>query len=263
MFVALAAAAALASTAYAQSLNLSSSCQSTLGSIATGPDGTCLNAAGLVTFATVNSNSSLITPLNSWLTGMCSQSQCSNQTLANIVSNITSGCSSDLSSLGFSSSSTSTVVSDVQQFYPTVREIVCLKNTTSNNLCATDLLTDVQNSVGTLSQNNLQQIVVSIIGGSQTLESVLNSASCSDCFKAAYNVINTNFPSLMTSAERSNFTSTCGANFTNGQNPSTVSQTAAGLSSANGSTSGALAAFPVTSLALALSALASAFAFFA
>jgi hypothetical protein len=50
---------------------------------------------------------------------------------------------------------------------------------------------------------------------------------------------------------------------TDGTNPSSVSQTAAGLSSSSNTASGALGSFPMTSLAVSLSALASAFAFFA
>lgn len=266
MLFALAAASVLASTAYAQtpSLNISQGCQSTLAGLAVSSDAQCINASGLVTaFATLDANTSIVGPVNNWLSGACSQQPCSNQTLSSLISNITAGCANDLSALGFSSSDTQTVISEVQQFYPTVREVVCLKNSTSNNLCVTDLLNDVQGAVGTLSENNIGTIVSSFFGNTDKLQALLKSAACTDCVKAAYNTINSKFPGLITSDDQSSISSTCGSGFTDGKTPSSVSQTAAGVSGSSNNNSGALAAFPVTSLTVALSGLASVFVFFA
>lgn len=258
---ALAAAAVLASSAYAQSLNISSGCESTLAGIAASPDATCINAAGLVaSFATVNGDTSLITPLSSWLDGLCSQDACSNSTLSSIVTNITTGCSSDLSGLGFSTDDTQVVISAVQQYYPTVRSLVCLQNSTSHNLCITDALTTVQSSLGTtLSENGLESLVTGFVSGSTNLSSALPpSLICSDCTKAAVQLINTDQPGLIPSDATDYFNQQCGSNFTSGSMPSTVAETAKGegLASQN---SGAIASFPVKSLVGSLSVLASAF----
>jgi hypothetical protein len=58
------------------------------------------------------------------LTGLCSKDACSNQTLSEIVSNITQGCSSDF---GISSNDVSNITANAQQYYPTARQIACLK----------------------------------------------------------------------------------------------------------------------------------------
>ena len=69
----------------------------------------------------------MVTNMTYRLTGLCSQDACSNSTLSSIITNVTNGCSSDLSSFGFSSDDTQTVISAVQAYYPTVRSLVCLK----------------------------------------------------------------------------------------------------------------------------------------
>lgn len=107
--------------------SISSQCQSTLLTIAGSPEADCLNLGGLLPVITAGANSSLVQPINSWLSATCAQDACSNQTLSDVVANLTSGCSSDLSSLGLDSSDEGSVVSLVQQVYPIVREVACLK----------------------------------------------------------------------------------------------------------------------------------------
>lgn len=114
-----------------ESDRISNQCQSTLAGVATSSDGSCLNAAGLVPLALTGNSTSLVTPINTWLTGFCSQSACTNQSLANVVKTVISGCSSDLASLGFNNDSTDSVVTEVQTYYPTVRQIACLKECVS------------------------------------------------------------------------------------------------------------------------------------
>ncbi|KZV69901.1 hypothetical protein PENSPDRAFT_607939 [Peniophora sp. CONT] len=260
MFTALATAAVLASTAYAQSLNISSGCQSALAGVAASPEAECLNAAGLVaSFATVNGDTSLISPLDKWLTGLCSQDACTNSTLSSIITNVTNGCSSDLSSLGFSSDDTSTVISAVQAYYPTARSLVCLQNSTSHNLCITDALTTAQSGVGTLSENNLMSIVSNVIGGNVNASVIPQSLICSDCTKAAVTILNKNVSGLLPDDAQSYLTSTCGSSFTDGTTPSTVAETAKGEALASSNSNGAMSSFPVKSLVGSLSVLASAF----
>lgn len=105
---------------------LSSSCQSTLTSIVISPASSCLNAQGLVAIATTSANASLIGPLNSWLSGMCGQPACSNTTLTDIVSNVTSGCASDLSNLGATGFTPQSISDVLVAAYPALREAACL-----------------------------------------------------------------------------------------------------------------------------------------
>lgn len=105
---------------------MSSQCQTTLTSIVISPSSTCLNAQALVGLVTTQANTSLISPINNWLTGLCGQPACSNDTLTTLVSNVTTGCSSDLQSLGIGNFSTEEITNVVLQAYPTVRKIACL-----------------------------------------------------------------------------------------------------------------------------------------
>lgn len=107
--------------------SISSQCQSALLTIAGSPDAQCLNPTGLIPLLTTSSNTSLVTPFTSWLQGACAQDPCTNSSLSAIVTNITTGCGNDLAGLGFSNDSVPELIAGIQEGYPTVRSIACLK----------------------------------------------------------------------------------------------------------------------------------------
>lgn len=111
--------------------SLSDSCQSALSGIVTNADtANCLNPSALISIALNGGNTSVIQPIDTWLTGLCAQAPCTNATLEATTRSILSGCSTDLGSFGLNvndDSTASSVVATVQQYYPTVRKVVCLK----------------------------------------------------------------------------------------------------------------------------------------
>jgi len=197
---------------FAQSI--SSQCLSTLTSIATSSDAQCLNAAGLVPIFLNASADTVVPSINTWLTGMCSRSACSNQTLATLVTNVTNGCSSDLSPLGLD---VQDITTTVQRFYPTVRQILCLYDNSTNELCAVEGLYDIYNKTGT---NNISTIVAPIFSE--------QDLACSNCSKAAYNIVLSNVPEVITSSVNSSVSNQCGVSFLDGRTPAGITQTAVG-----------------------------------
>ncbi|KAI0062922.1 hypothetical protein BV25DRAFT_1838024 [Artomyces pyxidatus] len=262
MFSAVATFALLAGgivSASAQSL--SSGCQSTLAAVASSSDADCLNAAGLIPLALAGNNTSLVTPLNNWLTGLCSQTACTNSSLSAVVTNVTQGCSGDLASIGFNSDALPTVIADVQSFYPLVREVACLKDDSANELCVTEELNALQSAVGSLTINTITGLIPKVLAGGFSSLNLPNNATCNSCTKEAYNLINSQMPSIISSDDNSTISSSCGADFSNGAQPSGISQTAAGLSLSNGkNTNAAMSAFPMGSAVASLFALAAGFA---
>lgn len=85
-----------------------------------------MNAQGLLGLAATSGNTSVVPTFNTWLTGLCSKPACSNQTISALVQNVTSGCSSELSSLGFGNVDASELTALVETAYPTVRKVFCL-----------------------------------------------------------------------------------------------------------------------------------------
>jgi len=173
--------AAAASLVAAQSL--STDCSNALKGVLASSDASCLNPSSLLSFF-VGNNQSVPTTINSWLTGLCSSGFCSNDTLAEVVTNITSGCSADLSNLGASVPATLTQL--VQEVYPTVRNIVCLKDNASNQLCVTETLNHIEDVAGKLSLDDfniaaLLSQVQKVIMGAQNL-------ACTNCTKAAFSL---------------------------------------------------------------------------
>jgi hypothetical protein len=152
------------------------------------------------------SNSSVVQPVDSWLKGLCSSPSCSNNTLSAVVTNITAGCPSLLSAAGSSNTDTSAIIQIVQEAYPTVRQVFCLSDSGTN--CVTQTLTNIQNVVGTLTLSNILSLAVNPAG-----INLPSNVTCTDCIKEAYNIIEENYPSLL-SGEQSTLQSTCGSSFT-------------------------------------------------
>jgi len=248
-----------AGIAVVQSLSISSQCSSTLLSIASTPQATCLDLTLLAPLVLSNTTS-VVPTVNTWLTGVCSQGPCSNATLQTVVTNITTGCATDLASLGLGTTDPSALITTVQAAYPTVRQVGCLKDTSADSLCVTELLNDIQADTTTLSINNIVGLITQIISGANI--TIPQNVTCSNCSKAAYTIVSQNFPSIV-SSDQSALQSECGSSFTNGQMPSGIQETASNTTTTS---TGGAASLSVSSLnagVAMLIAVSSAFAVFA
>jgi len=236
----------IAGAGFAAAQTLSTQCESGLAAIAGSSEASCLNLNALVSLALSNSSSTSVIPtVNTWLTGLCSTGACSNQTLSDVVTNITTSCATELQSIGASTSNTAALITAVQEAYPTVRQIACLKDTSTSTLCLTETLTGIQSATTTLSLTNIVGLVTKLMSG-QTI-SIPQNVTCSDCSKAAYTVAAQSFPSLVGDAQ-STVSGECGADFVNGQMPTDVQETASNTTST--SATGGASALSVGSLNL-------------
>jgi len=121
-------------------------------------------------------------------------------------------------------------ISTVEAFYPTVRQVICLKDTSTSTLCVPELLTNIQSSTTTLSLNNIVSLVTKLVSGQST--GIPSSAVCTDCTKAAYTLISQGIPQVASTVQ-SAVSSECGTNYTDGQMPSDIEKTATNLSTTN------------------------------
>jgi len=203
---------------------VSSGCQQSLLNVLGSPAAQCLNPSALLSLVTTSSSSSVIGPLDNWLKGLCQQAPCTNSTLSAVATNLTSGCSAELSSLSISVTDPTQLVLTVQEAYPAIRQVVCLKDNSAGELCTTEFLTDLQTSLGTLSISSIGQIIPKIISGS---DAIPQNVTCSDCSKQAFNIVQQSFPDLLSnSGVSSSIGTACGSAFTNGATPTEVSQSA-------------------------------------
>ncbi|KAG2132662.1 hypothetical protein BD769DRAFT_1627631 [Suillus cothurnatus] len=209
----------LAGAGLAVAQSLSSQCQTALLNTASSSSAACLNPSGIISLVVTNSNTSSVIPgIKTWLSGMCSQAACSNSTLQTVVTDIVSGCSTELSSLGVTTNSTA-IVTSIQAAYPTVRQLMCLNDTSTKTLCVPEVLTDIQSATTTVSLNNIVALLTKLMSGQST--GIPSSALCTNCTKAAYTVLSQGLPR-------------------NGQMPSGIQETASNSSSTT-SSSGAIA----------------------
>jgi len=209
---------ALSVVAQSSSMTLSAQCQSALEEIVVSPEAQCLNPAGLVPIFLADPSTSLIGPIQTWLTGLCSEGPCTNQALATLVADIFQGCSSDLSSLGITSTDVTSFTASVEEFYPVVRQIACLEDNNANELCIIEELNGIQTVTGTLTIPKLMNGLVL---------NLPQNVTCNSCTKEAYNIIITDIPQVITSDDNSTLSNQCGAAFIDGSTPAGISETAA------------------------------------
>jgi len=204
--------------AYASAQSISTQCSTALTSIVANSDAAaCLSTPSLIPVLS-SSSGSLIGPIDNWLSKLCAAPACSNATLAAIVQNVTTGCATDLSSLGFTSDQPTQITSLVEQYYPTLRQVVCLKDGNTN--CITQTLTNIQNVLGPLNMSS----VASYTTGTG-LSNFTANITCTDCIKAIYNEVNKTIPSSFTVAAPA-LQSQCGASFIDGATPSGIVESA-------------------------------------
>ncbi|KAJ7780538.1 hypothetical protein DFH07DRAFT_792631 [Mycena maculata] len=230
--------AATAGLAAAQTTipGLSTACSNSLTGLLSSPEAACLKPSSLLSFF-VGTNQSIPDTVNKWLSGLCSTGFCSNETLAAIVSNVTTGCSSDLGSVGADvGASVATVTQLVQEVYPTVRNVMCLKDDASNQLCVTETLSNIEDIVGKLSFSDLN--LATLTSDFQNVVASASNLACTNCTKAAFTLISpltSQFPEAQTGID-----ALCGANFIDGSSPDTVSQTAVNQAFTSTKSNGAL-----------------------
>ncbi|GAA5878952.1 hypothetical protein JCM3774_000670 [Rhodotorula dairenensis] len=190
--------ASTATAADASSLlsGISSSCQSSVSSLLSSEFASCADVSGLIPVLTASG--SVISPIvctcsdswkqlrmivlmspdspqDSYLGTLCGSSNCSSSAIENATSVIDAGCASDLSSGNQLVTFARTVVAN----FNSVKEAVCLQQSSNSTYCVTDLLTKVQTALGTdITVSTLTSLNLS------SLEKIPSSDVCDDCAHA-------------------------------------------------------------------------------
>ncbi|KXN81791.1 hypothetical protein AN958_03717 [Leucoagaricus sp. SymC.cos] len=188
------------------------------GLVANSSVNSCLSPTSLI--GLTNSSQSIDGPIKTWTSNICSAAPCSNQTLATVVNTLVNGCQKEITGLsGSDNVDPNTLASEVtplvQQYYPTVRKVVCLQD--NNNNCLVQTLQNIETVTGPLTVNNISNIIQMTM-----LSGLPSNVTCTNCTKAAYNIINTDVPSIVSDASPA-IQSTCGSSFTDGATPSGIS----------------------------------------
>ncbi|KAF6760293.1 hypothetical protein DFP72DRAFT_1042840 [Ephemerocybe angulata] len=218
----------IALAAYVSAQSVSATCKQTLSSVALNADAAaCLNPLALLPIVTGNASTPIVPTVENWLNGFCSAPACSNETIAQIVTNVTTGCAGDLSSTGLDASSAGGVTTLIQQYFPTARKVLCLKEGNTN--CVVQTLNNIETSIsGTLTLQN----VVSLLTNPESI--LTPNITCTACLKAAYSVIVEDVPSVAESFGPT-VQSHCNADFIDGTTPNTISQSAVNKTATAGS----------------------------
>ncbi|KAK0212785.1 hypothetical protein DFS33DRAFT_1392211 [Desarmillaria ectypa] len=207
----------------AQSLSLTSNCTDSLKALLTSPDSACMNPSALLSFV-VGTQRSIPDTINNWLSGLCSQGSCTDKSIEAMVTNVTTGCSQELASVGAPLNVKDIVLNAVKQTYPTARNIACLFDTSSNEFCATKTLSDLETVIGQLTLDDLS--FFNITDDAQKLiQSGVENLACTSCIKEGFTLAREAFPDVVSRID-SDATQLCGDSFIDGSAPENVSQTA-------------------------------------
>lgn len=205
---------------------LSTSCQTAAGSLLTSEFGTCSNIIGLV--SVVGATGSVISPLNNWISGVCSATPCSNATLTSATQTITSGCGAD----ALKGSAIAAALTNIISNYNPVKDLLCTQYSSNSTFCVPYLLGNVQTATGI--NITLNEVVSMLSGGaSQSFANVPPSAYCNDCGHALVTQSNaltaaTNVGSVTagtnvsSTGASSSAAGVCGASFNDNKLPSTI-----------------------------------------
>jgi len=230
--------------ALAQISNISTQCQNTVLAVAANPKAECLNPGGLLQVFLQGTSKSIVTSVDTWLKGLCALGPCSNDEIAFIVTNVTTGCASDLQPV-LGDAQPGAITPLVQQIYPTVRKGACLADASKNNqLCITQTLSSVETVTGPVTIGRLLDIVPAIATGETS--SLGGVDLCTPCVKQIYNVAKDDFPAIFGEGDvASNVKANCGASFVDGASDPNIVQTArdkttTGNTNADASTDGSV-----------------------
>ncbi|KAN0065523.1 hypothetical protein ACQY0O_001360 [Thecaphora frezii] len=261
-YAALAALATLATGAQAQIdtsiiTGLSAGCgQSILGLLSNKDISSCLSLTQAVSALGGAGNGSIVPALDGYFSGaICPQAPCASTALNSTVQSLSTACADDVKK----GASLPTIILTLLQNYDAVRSVGCLQDTSNKQLCLIETLYAVQNATG--KPLTLQAVSAILSGDSTATQQIVGLASnktllCTNCNDAILTSLST--ASISTSSKANATQSpiaqlaqgagqTCGANFTDGQIPTSVKQTAQGSStsassSSNSSTSATQAA---------------------
>ncbi|KAG8735002.1 hypothetical protein FRC10_011091 [Ceratobasidium sp. 414] len=236
--------------------SVSQSCQLALAGTVAGPAATCLGVPGLMNIAMIGGDEDIIPPIDAWLSTTCAQPACTNATIDAVIGNVTSGCKSDLAQWQVTDEDIQVVEGYIKEFYPPAREVACLKDSNaSNQFCITESLRKFENLTGMpLTPNNLWNISPSVYSANST---ITKSLTCTDCTKAAWNIIRPYLGGHAQAEVASQLDQICGSGFSNSTAPPSIQKTAnvavqaANNNSSNGATSTVFSSMVVVVLGVA------------
>lgn len=194
-------------------------CQQTvLGLFTNGSFSQCFPASALLPLLT-SSDNSIVPVLDNFMTELCYNQPCSNDTLTQAAQQISQGCASDLQA----SNITADTITMIFDIYPTLREVLCLKTTdyytaesyggflgappipisdaynlTDGAFCVSSVLTQLSAYFG--SNLTISYIEAAATGQNQTAVDLLTSIQpnilCNGCIFGAVDVLVAAYPGL-------------------------------------------------------------------
>jgi len=207
--------------AAAQSLSdLTPSCNQAVTALASNAEvNNCTNVNGLLNLLLTPANSSLIPGIDSFLHGFCAAPDCSAATITGVAANLTTACAQDLASIGVTAADGQQIGAIVQQFFPLVKDVACLSDSSANQFCLTEVLTNVQSffgqplSIATL-ENTLPQLVGQAIQTGGSSVQIPANITCTPCVQAAYVLLKDALPNQVNGTDEKNaIIAQCGAAF--------------------------------------------------
>jgi len=197
----------------ALSVAISQQCQTGISNLAANSEASsCLGVNQFTNLFLTNPNTSVITPVQNWLTAFCGAPDCSNATIAAVVTNVSTACATDLQSLEITSSAVQMIIPYITEFFGTAKEVLCLADTSKSEFCAVEIGQTIETATGhPLSLDEFYDAYDTILGGSSPVNETL---FCTACTQGALSILNTNTQiSSLLGVATTDISKTCGSAF--------------------------------------------------
>jgi len=224
---------------------VSQNCQNAATTLLSSPFASCTNLVGLISVATANG--SIVTPVNTWITGICTATPCNSTVLQSASSTVQSGCASDIQS----NNALALGLVEITTQYAGVHDVLCLEYTSNSTYCLTDILTNYQTASG--KPVTLDTLTAVLGVGFSTFLAGVPTTLCDDClhgFVSKLEPIVANSSASAGSALTSAASQKCGSSFADGTVPASLRVTTSAATSTSSPNASVIPGLGITILAL-------------
>ncbi|KAF8295793.1 hypothetical protein DL93DRAFT_2091561 [Clavulina sp. PMI_390] len=213
-------------TSFGASVTISPNCTSTIADLALSPEGSCVYIGGLFQFAGLEPNESIITAVDNFLDGFCTNftgltpsGRCTNASVLDLGQKITNSCGADMITNGVPSTVVQSLPGFLARWFDVGGGALCTRDVNQNDQhCVVEALTALECSLKT----NLTTSTIIPATSDLLMNTTLQKAlACDSCAQGAYAIVRPQLGNLTLAVDTA-FDSICGMKSVNATKPAGI-----------------------------------------
>ncbi|KAF8295796.1 hypothetical protein DL93DRAFT_2173832 [Clavulina sp. PMI_390] len=214
------------SPSYGFSITISPNCTSAIADLALSPEGNCLYIGGLIQFGGLGVNDSIITPVDNFLDGFCTNftglttsGRCTNASVLDLGQRIIDSCGADMITNGVPSAAVQSLPNFLVRWFNVGGEALCTRDENENDQhCVVEALTALECSLKTNLTTSTIMPATSDLLINTTLQ---NALACNSCAQNAYALVRPQLGNLTVVAD-TEYEDICGTKVANTTKPAGI-----------------------------------------